>query len=68
MQKRDDELNAVCLCPRRDHHINTALIQCSVCCMLIKCEPLSHTRSFPRVLSLLCETNETGEGRQTPIG
>ncbi len=35
VQRSDDELNAVCLCPGRDHHINIALIQCSVCCMLI---------------------------------
>lgn len=35
MQRSDDELNAVCLCPGRDHHINIALIQCSVCCILI---------------------------------
>lgn len=67
VQKRDDELNAVCLCPRRDHHINTALIQCSVCCMLIKCQPF-FSHSFPHIVSLLCETNETGEKRQTPIG
>ncbi len=35
VQRSDDELNAVCLCPGRDHHINIALIQHSVCCMLI---------------------------------
>lgn len=35
MQRSDDELNAVCLCPGRDHHINIVLIQCSVCCILI---------------------------------
>lgn len=45
VQKSDDELNAVCLCPGRDHHINTALIQHSVCCMLI-------TATFVLMLSL----------------
>lgn len=35
VQKSGDELNAVCLCPGRDHHINIALIQRSVCSMLI---------------------------------
>lgn len=39
VQRRGDELNAVCLCSGRDHHINTALIQHAGCCMLIT--PLS---------------------------
>ena len=57
MQKSDDELNAVCLCPGRDHHINIARIQRSVCCMLISATlPLSHIVYY-------CET-EVREGRQ----
>lgn len=35
VQRGGDELNAVCLCSGRDHHINIALIQHAVCCMLI---------------------------------
>lgn len=45
VQKSDDELNAVCLCPGRDHHINIALIQH---CLLHAnhCHTCSHAFSF----------------------
>lgn len=62
VQRSDDELNAVCLCPGRDHHINIVLIQRSVCCMLIT-TTLSLTLSLP----LNCETCET-HGWQTSKG
>lgn len=35
VQKSDDELNALRLCPGRDHHINIVLMQRTVCRMLI---------------------------------
>lgn len=58
MQRSDDELNAVRLCPGRDRHINIALIQRSVCCMLIT-----------TVLALIVRrVRRAGETRQTPKG
>lgn len=59
MQKSDDELNAVCLCPGRDHHINTALIQHCVCCMLITATlVLVLSLSYSRWLTCATESGE----------
>lgn len=58
MQRSDDELNAVRLCPGRDRHVNIALIRRSVCCMLITA-----------TLSLLVRrVRRAGEKRQTLSG
>lgn len=50
MQRSDDELNAVCLRPGRDRHINIVLIQRSVCCILIRSV---HFLSLPPSVSLV---------------
>lgn len=64
VQKSDDELNAVCLCPRRDHRINIALIQRSVCCMLIM--PHSFSCSLSLIKSVVVRlVRQKGERSET---